>query len=63
VNRAQAARDLQVARIRLSLLSDLPLATGAQSPAAATSTPARPTPAPAQPAASTQSSTGIPGAP
>jgi outer membrane protein len=52
-NRAQAARDLQVARVRLALLKDLPLPTGSVSPAAtaaaaATSTPPQPV-APAVP--------------
>ncbi len=39
-NRAQAARDLQVARMRLALLPSLPLATGAAGPAASSTSPA-----------------------
>ena len=48
-NRAQAARDLQVARLRVSLLRDLPLSGASAAPAGAQQTT---TPAPAQPAAS-----------
>jgi outer membrane protein len=53
-NRAQAARDLQVARVRLALIRDLPLATGngalTRSSAGSTATVApRTTPAPANP--------------
>jgi outer membrane protein TolC len=39
-NRAQAARDLQVARMRLALLPSLPLGTGTAGPAAASTSPA-----------------------
>lgn len=51
-NRAQAARDLQVARARVALLPDLPLSTG--TPAGTTPQPQQPfvlpaTPAPQQP--------------
>ena len=52
-NRAQAARDLQVARARTALLKDLPLAAGTSGAAAATVIRAQPqtpqTPQPAQP--------------
>jgi outer membrane protein len=53
VNRAQAARDLQVARARLALLPDLPLSGGTtlrSQPASGTTTPA---PTPATPSAPT----------
>jgi outer membrane protein TolC len=39
-NRAQAARDLQVARLRLALIHDLPLGTGGALPATMGTTPA-----------------------
>jgi outer membrane protein TolC len=67
-NSAQAARDLQVARIRLSLLRDLPFgagtaagtsaATGAGAPAASSTTPVNP----ANPATTTArpAGTGVP---
>jgi outer membrane protein TolC len=42
VNRAQAARDLQVARVRVALLADLPLTGSALAPAATTATPSPP---------------------
>ena len=49
-NRVQAARDLQVARARVALLPDLPIAAGAAAPRApqqpAPRTPAAPQPAP-----------------
>jgi outer membrane protein TolC len=52
-NRAQAARDLQVARARVALLRDLPLAAGTGAAGAAVGTRAQPqtpqTPPPAQP--------------
>ena len=51
VNRAQAARDLQIARVRVALLAELPL-SGASAPTAPTA-PARPR----QPAPQTQSVT------
>jgi outer membrane protein TolC len=50
-NRAQAARDLQVARVRLALLKDLPLDAGIGAPAAVPVTPTpQPVPAPVAPA-------------
>ena len=48
-NRAQAARDLQVARARVALLPDLPVSTGSVAPRAPVPTPQIPA-APAQPA-------------
>lgn len=48
VNQAQASRNLQMARIRLALLKDLPLSTGA-SASAAPAAPSGTTQAPAQP--------------
>jgi outer membrane protein TolC len=39
-NRAQAARDLQVARMRLALLPSLPLGSGAAAPAGSSTSPA-----------------------
>ena len=50
-NRAQAARDLQVARARVALLADLPLgaASGQPSAQAAPAAPASSTPQPSQP--------------
>jgi outer membrane protein TolC len=55
VNRAQAARDLQVARARVALLPDLPLAAGA-APARAPqpAVPQAPAPPPPQPPAAGQ---------
>ena len=50
-NRAQAARDLQVARARVALLPDLPLAGGSGTGGAA---PAPPQPAPQSPAPQSQ---------
>jgi len=66
-NRAQAARDLQVARARVALLPDLPLGTGslaagsaaaAASPAAATQPVAGATPAAARTAGMAQGAAG-----
>jgi outer membrane protein TolC len=50
-NRAQAARDLQIARVRLALIKDLPLATtsGAGVPGSATPRVTIPSPQPAAP--------------
>jgi outer membrane protein len=58
-NRAQAARDLQVARVRLALLKDLPLITGSGVPAAVPAIqpqqPVPTTPAPVSPGVRTAS--------
>lgn len=56
-NRATAARDLQVARIRLALLRDLPLGTVSGQPAQSAASAAAATPA-AAPTQSTGSNTG-----
>jgi outer membrane protein len=56
-NRAQAARDLQVARARVALLPDLPLAQGTGAAAAARASQTQPqqqTPAPQQPQSGSQ---------
>jgi outer membrane protein len=57
-NRAQAARDLQVARARVALLPDLPLATSgsvaATAAAARVLPPLQPAPAPVQPPVGSQ---------
>ena len=57
-NRAQAARDLQVARVRLALLKDLPLAGATGTPAIVPVVPAprtTPVPVPGRPSLSTAS--------
>jgi outer membrane protein TolC len=49
VNRAQAARDLQIARVRVALLPDLPLGgLPAATTPSSTTTPSRPQPTPVQ---------------
>ncbi|HEX5409207.1 MAG TPA: TolC family protein [Gemmatimonadaceae bacterium] len=55
-NRAQASRDLQVARVRVALLRDLPLASSTLTPSAAAS-PSVVQPAPATPAPQPQTQT------
>jgi outer membrane protein len=57
-NRAQAARDLQVARARVALLPDLPLATGTGAIGAAAAARAQQQQAPQTPAPSTPQSGG-----
>ena len=54
-NRAQAARDYLVARVRFALIADLPLDGGSAAPARSQSSPR-----PAQPAASTSTGPGFP---
>jgi outer membrane protein TolC len=50
-DRAQAARDLQIARVRLALLPELPIATGGGLRPNQPSVPAPVAPTPSQPAA------------
>jgi outer membrane protein TolC len=60
-NRAQAARNLQVARVRLGLIADLPLSSaGAGASASQSAAQGNPTVAPA---GATQTTTSAPGGP
>ena len=58
-NRAQAARDLQVALARLALIKDLPLASGSGAPIGSSSAGSRITPAPPRPTVPASPTPGV----